>query len=89
MTSPFIKRLAGKAIVYTVSAVGAVALNIADQSYHIDTANKEIDSDIARRQKLGQTITLDELTRIEKDIRKEKLTILKQVTKTIIELKKK
>ena len=93
MTSPFIKRLAGKAIVYTVSAavsaVGAVALNIADQSYHNDMSNKEIDSEIARRQKLGQTITFDQLTRIEKDIRKKNLTLLEKVTKTIIELKKK
>ena len=93
MTSPFIKRLAGKAIVYTVSAVGAavsaIALDITDQNYRIDMSNKEIDSEIARRQKLGQTITFDQLTTIEKDIRKENLTILKQVTKTIIELKKK
>lgn len=93
LSDKFVKRLVAKGIVYTVSAAastaGAVALNIADQSYHNDMANKEIDTIVARRQKLGATITLDELTKIEDKIRKENLTLFKQVTQTIIEFKKK
>ena len=89
LSDKFVKRLVAKGIVYTASTAGAVALDIADQSYRNDMANKEIDTIVARRQKLGATITLDELTKIEDKIRKENLTLLKQVTQSIIELKKK
>lgn len=93
LSDKFVKTLVAKGIVYTVSAaastVVAVAVDIADQSYRNDIANKEIDTIVARRQKLGATITLDELTKIEDKIDKKNLTVFKQVAQTIIELKKK
>jgi hypothetical protein len=87
------KQLAGKAIVYTASAVvsvvAAIALDNADQSYRNDKYNKAMDIAIEERQKLSLPITSDIYTEMEDKIRKENLTILKQVTQTIIELKKK
>jgi len=94
MTSPFIKRLAGKAIVYTVSAavsaVGAVALNITDQSYHNDMSNKQLKITLESLKDAGQSPkSTEEYMEIRNNIRKENLTLLKEATQIIIELKKK
>jgi hypothetical protein len=88
------KQLAGKAIVYTASAAAsaatAVALNIVDQEYSNARCNKEMDIAIEKRQKQGQMIlTLNEYNEIEDKIRKQNLTIFRQVTQTLLEYKKK
>jgi len=88
-----VKQLAGKAIVYVSSAaasvVTAIALDNADQSYRDAMSNKQMDIEVTRRQKLSLPITSDLFTEMEDKIRKENLSLLKQVTQTIIELKKK
>ena len=90
MTSPFIKRLVGKAIVYTVSAVGAVALNIADQSYHNDMSNKQLKITLdSLKDAVQSPKSTEEYMEIRNNIRKENLTLLKEATQIIIELKKK
>jgi len=48
-----------------------------------------MDNTIKKRQKISLPITSDIYTEMEDKIRKENLTILKQVTQTIIKLKKK
>ena len=94
MTSPFIKRLAGKAIVYTVSAavsaVGAVALDITDQNYRNDMSNKQLKITLESLKDAGQSPkSMEEYMEIRNNIHKQNLTILKQATQIIIELKKK
>jgi len=90
-----VKQLAGKAIVYISSVVAAIALDNADQSYRDDKYNKAMDIAIEKRQKLSLPITSDLFTEMEDKIRKENLTILKQVRQSLsltcfkIEFKKK
>jgi hypothetical protein len=88
-----VKELAGKAIVYTASAaasaVAAIALDNFDQSYRDDKYNKAMRIAIEERQKLSLPFTSDSFTEMEDKIRKENLTIFKQVRQSLIEYKKK
>jgi len=89
LSDKFVKRLVGKGIVYTVSAAGVVALDIADQSYRNDMNHKAMRIAIEERQKLSLPITYDLFTEIEDKIHKMNLTIFNKITQTVIELKKK
>jgi hypothetical protein len=87
-----VKQLAGKAIVYTASAaasvVAAIALDNADQSYRDDRSHKAMRIAIEERQKLSLPITSDLYTEMEDKIRKENLTIFKQVRQSLVDFGK-
>jgi len=87
-----VKQLAGKAIVYTssalVSVVAAIALDNADQSYRNDKYHKEMDIAIEKRQKLSLPITSEIYTEMEDRIQKKNLTIFQQVRQSLKEFEK-
>jgi hypothetical protein len=85
-----VKRLAGKAIVLAVTGVTLIGLNIADQGYNSAMYNKEMDIEIIRRQRLGQTtLTFNEYNEMQDKFLKRHEPFLSRVSQTLPWVKKK